>query len=79
MERYLTDHGEAVAKIGRLAQLLARLVWAIHPEQRTDPTVPLELAVIAQMAAQRPSVQCAAARPHPCSYGGCSCTCEQTR
>ena len=44
MERYLTDHGEAVAEIGRLAQ----------------------------MAAQRPSAQCAAARLHPGSCGGCS-------
>jgi hypothetical protein len=48
MERYLTDHGEVVAEIGRLAQ----------------------------MAAQRPSVQCTAARLHSCS-GGCSY--EQTR
>lgn len=59
---YLTDHAMACAEIGELAHLLARVVWCTSPEARRDPLGRLELSVIAAMAAQLPSVQCAAAR-----------------
>ncbi|HEY6424516.1 MAG TPA: hypothetical protein VIY28_14965 [Pseudonocardiaceae bacterium] len=55
---YLTDDDE----VGHLAHLLARFMQCTSPEQRTYPTTPLELAVIAAAAAQHPAVQHAAAR-----------------